>query len=114
MATSKIDLAKFNGKNDFTLWKVKMEALLTIQGLDNAIEPITKKEGKEISSSKTHDQAAEIDNKAISTINFNLNDFIIREVPKKKIIVQLWAKLEKLCMTRLLQTDFISRKGCLL
>lgn len=55
MATSKIDLAKFNGKNDFNMWKVKMEALLIIQGLGNAIEPITKKGGKEVSSSKTHD-----------------------------------------------------------
>lgn len=84
MATSKIDLAKFNGKNDFKMWKVKMEALLIIQGLGNAIEPITKKGGKEVSSSKTHDQAVKIDNKAISTINFSLNDSVMREVPKKK------------------------------
>ncbi|KAH9750244.1 SHSP domain-containing protein [Citrus sinensis] len=33
MAPSKIDLEKFNGKNDFNMWKVKREALLVTQGL---------------------------------------------------------------------------------
>lgn len=46
MATTKIDLGKFNGKNDFNMWKVKMKALLITQGLGGAIEPVTKKEGK--------------------------------------------------------------------
>ena len=27
MATSKIDLEKSNGMNDFNMWKIKMEAL---------------------------------------------------------------------------------------
>ena len=44
MAGSKIDLEKFTGKNDFNIWKVKMEALLITQGLDDDLEPIIKKE----------------------------------------------------------------------
>lgn len=46
MATMKINLGKFNGKNDFNMWKVKMKALLITQGLGDAIEHVTKKEGK--------------------------------------------------------------------
>ena len=38
MATPKIDLEKFNGKNDFNMWKVKMKALLVTQGLGDAIQ----------------------------------------------------------------------------
>ena len=46
MDTPKINLEKFNGKNDFNVWKVKMEALLVTQGLSDAIQPVTKKEEK--------------------------------------------------------------------
>lgn len=44
MAPSKIDLEKFNGKNDFNMWKVKREALLVTQGLGYAIQQVTKKQ----------------------------------------------------------------------
>ena len=47
MVSTKIDLEKFTDKNDFNMWKVKMEALLITQGLGDALEPVTKKEGKE-------------------------------------------------------------------
>ena len=48
MVSTKIDLEKFTGKNDFNMWKVKMKALLITQGLRDAIEPVTKKERKEV------------------------------------------------------------------
>lgn len=51
MATTKIDLEKLNGKNDFNIQKVKMEALLVTEGLRDAIQSVTKKESKEVSSS---------------------------------------------------------------
>lgn len=43
MVAPKIDLEKFNGRNDFNTWKVKMKALLVTQGLGDAIQPVTKK-----------------------------------------------------------------------
>ncbi|KAK9208481.1 hypothetical protein WN944_000837 [Citrus x changshan-huyou] len=46
MAALIIDLEKFNGNNDFNIWKVKIEALLITQGLGDAIEPATKKKEK--------------------------------------------------------------------
>lgn len=77
MATLKIDhLEKFNGKNDFNIWKVKIEALLITQRLGDAIEPYTKKEGNEASSSKT----PEIDKKVRSTIILSIGDSVIKEV----------------------------------
>lgn len=33
IATHKVDLENFNRKNDFNMWKVKMEALLIAPGL---------------------------------------------------------------------------------
>ena len=41
MASSKVDIEKFTGKNDFNMWKIKMQALLITQ---SQIEPEIKKE----------------------------------------------------------------------
>ena len=49
MATTKINLEKFNGKNDFNMWKVKMEAVWITQGFGDALKPASKKEGKKVS-----------------------------------------------------------------
>lgn len=70
MATPKIDLEKFHGKNDFNMWKIKMEALLITQGLRDAIQLVSKVEGKEASSSKTPEELAEINKKARKIIIF--------------------------------------------
>ncbi|KAH9770104.1 hypothetical protein KPL71_012259 [Citrus sinensis] len=98
--SSKVDLEKFTGQNDFNMWKIKMEALLITQGLGEAIDPVSKLEGGEASSSKTLEQVAEIDKKARSTIILSLGDSVIREVAKERIVAGLWAKLENLYMTK--------------
>lgn len=110
MAAPRIDLEKFDGKNDFNMWKVKMEALLITQGLGDAIEPTVKKKGKEVSSSHTSEQAAEIDKKAKHTIILSLSDSVIREVVKEKIVAELWAKLESLHMTKSLANRLYIKK----
>lgn len=58
-----------------------MEALLITQGLGDAIEPISK-EGKEVSSSKTPEEAAEIDKNAKSKIILSLGDSVISKRPR--------------------------------
>jgi len=100
MAHPKVDLEKFTGKNDFNMWKVKMEALLITQGLGDALEPVIKKEGIEGSSSLTPQQATDIDKRARSTIILSLGDSVIREVAKEKTVADLWAKLETIYMTK--------------
>ncbi|KAH9678577.1 hypothetical protein KPL71_025773 [Citrus sinensis] len=100
MANLKVDLEKFTGKNDFNMWKVKMEALLITQGLGDALEPVTKKEGMETLSSLTPQQVADIDKRARSTIILSLGDYVIREVANEKTVADLWAKLETIFMTK--------------
>ena len=89
MTSTKVDLKKFNGKNDFNMWKVKMEAVLITHGLGDALLPVTKKEGKDISTSKTPEQMAEIDRKAKGTIILSLADSVIREVVKGPTVADL-------------------------
>ena len=38
MSSQKFEVEKFNGSNDFTLWKLKMKALLVQQKCAQAIE----------------------------------------------------------------------------
>ena len=38
MATIKQEIEKFNGMNDFNLWRKKVRALLVKEGLDSALE----------------------------------------------------------------------------
>ena len=51
MASTRVDLEKFNGDNDFYLWSLKMRAVLIQQGLDSALDDdedpmVKKKKGK--------------------------------------------------------------------
>ena len=107
---SKVDLEKFTGQNDFNMWKIKMEALLITQGLGDAIEPVSKLEGNEASSSKTPEQAVEIDKNARSTIIMSMGDSVIRKVAKEKIVAGLWAKLENLYLTKSLANRLYIKK----
>lgn len=100
MATTKIDLEKLNGKNDFNMRKVKIEALLVTEGLRDAIQSVTKKESKEVSSSQALAQAVEIDRKARNTIILSIVDSVIKEVAKEPIVVDLLAKLDSIHMKK--------------
>ena len=111
---SKVDLEKFTGQNDFNICKIKKEAFLITQGLGDAIDPVSKLEGNEASSSKTSEQVTEIDKKARSTIIMSLSDFIIREVAKEKTVAGLWAKLENLYMAKSLANRLYIKKNMFL
>ncbi|KAH9684691.1 DNA (cytosine-5)-methyltransferase [Citrus sinensis] len=103
MASTRVDLEKFNGDNDFYLWSLKMRAILTQQGLDSALDngedPIVKKEKAEGSSSFGTDQRI-INNKAHSTIILHLSDEVLREVSKERTAAGLWAKLEEMLLKK--------------
>ena len=75
MASHKFDLEKFNGSNDFTLWKVKMKALLVQQGCSIELEG---------DATLPKDMAAkrkvDILERAHSTILLSLTDEVLREL----------------------------------
>ncbi|KAH9743695.1 hypothetical protein KPL70_003390 [Citrus sinensis] len=102
MGTTRFDLEKFNGENDFYLWSLKMRAILIQQGLDSALdgeEEKSKKEREKGSSSSGGDLRT-INNKAHSTIILHLSDEVLREVAKEKLASGLWAKLEELFLKK--------------
>ncbi|WVZ01479.1 hypothetical protein V8G54_027548 [Vigna mungo] len=94
MAT-KFDVEKFNGANDFGLWKIKMEAILIQQGCDEALKGESR-----MSGTMTQEEKKKMGDKARSAIILCLGDKVLREVAKEKTAAEIWAKLESLYMTR--------------
>ncbi|KAL3751810.1 hypothetical protein ACJRO7_012617 [Eucalyptus globulus] len=91
MSGAKVEVEKFNGRNNFGLWSVKMKALLTTQGLAKALEgkaqlPETMRDAKK----------DELMEKAKSIILLNLSDEVLIEVAEEEDAAALWAKLQAL------------------
>ncbi|KAL8512553.1 hypothetical protein ACS0TY_018874 [Phlomoides rotata] len=79
MASMKLDVEKFTGKNDYGLWKIKIKALLTQHGLADALKP-----PHEVISTVNQERMNGILDKAHSDIILCLRDRVLRKVEKKK------------------------------
>ncbi|GJX12900.1 hypothetical protein Tco_0204658 [Tanacetum coccineum] len=84
-STTRFDIKKFDGKNDFGLWQIKMCALMVQQGCDAALEtlPVNMKAGEKAALMK----------KAYNTLILCLGDQVLREVAKETTVVGIWTKL---------------------
>lgn len=87
---AKID--KFTWRNSFSLWQIKMRALLKQQGL---WAPLTTKK----TADPENAEMAVLEEKAHSSIMLCLDD-IITEVAEEKTAAGLWLKLESLYQTK--------------
>ncbi|GJV40052.1 hypothetical protein Tco_1418492 [Tanacetum coccineum] len=82
---TRFDIEKFNGKNDFGLWQIKMRALMVQQGCDAALEtlPADMEAGEKAALMK----------KAYSILILCLEDRVLREVTKETTAAGIWTKL---------------------
>ncbi|GKE78872.1 hypothetical protein Tco_1544992 [Tanacetum coccineum] len=104
MASSitRFDIEKFNGKNDFGLWQIKMCTLMVQQGCDAALEtlPANMEVGEKAALMK----------KAYSTLILCLGGRVLREVTKKTTAAGIWTKLTGLYMTKYLANRLYPKK----
>ena len=96
MATMKFDLRLLDYKMRFSLWQVKMRAILAQSNdLDDALDIFGDKEQATwIADEKQKDR------KALSLIQLYLSNDILQEVLQEKTAAKLWAKLEAICMSK--------------
>ena len=95
MATQ-FDIEKFERNMSFSMWQVKMKAILTQNGLHKALV------GKEqMPSSWDAEKKAEVEERALSTIQLCLSNEVLREVLDQKTAKDLWDKLESLYITKI-------------
>ncbi|KAH9699128.1 hypothetical protein KPL71_024224 [Citrus sinensis] len=81
MSLPKPDIEKFTIGGDFSLWKMKMRALIVHQCLESALE---EDDLGDVSSSVSDEKKRQIHNKAHSTLILSLSDSILREISKEK------------------------------
>ncbi|GJW94643.1 zinc finger, CCHC-type containing protein [Tanacetum coccineum] len=93
MMRSTFDIKKFNGNDDFGLWRIKMCALLIQHGCEAALEVLTVDIEAEAK--------AELNKKAHSAVILCLGNKVLREVTGETTAAGVWTKLETLYMKRM-------------
>ncbi|KAJ4721450.1 Retrovirus-related Pol polyprotein from transposon TNT 1-94 [Melia azedarach] len=102
MSGMNVKIDKFTGMNSFSLWQIKMRALLKQQGL---WAPLARKP-----ADPTTTEMAVLEEKAHSTIMLCLADDIITEVAEEETAQGLWVKLEGLYMTKSLTNKLLLKQ----
>ena len=100
MASMKFDLPLLDYKTRFSLWQVKMRAILT---QSNDLDEVLEKFGDKAAAEWSADEKRK-DRKATSLIQLHLSNDILQEVLQEKTTAALWAKLESICMSKDLTT----------
>jgi hypothetical protein len=85
MKSLKFEVEKFNGKNNFELWKLKMWDLLVKQGLQKALAGKTNK-----LKSMKDEEWEDMDARAISTIHLCLADEVLFNIIGEETTTCLW------------------------
>ena len=91
----KYDIEKFNGRNDFSLWRVKMRAVLVQQGLLKALQGV-----EALPQDWSAEEKEDALNRAHSAIMLSLSDEVLREMENETTAAGLWLKLESIYMTK--------------
>ena len=95
MGSSKIEIEKFDGKGDFSMWKKKMKAVLVQQKYAKAISNPSKFPEVMKTSEKQ-----EIMENAYNLLILNLVDNVLRQADKEDTAFKIWKKLESLYMEK--------------
>ena len=64
MSSTRMEIDKFDGHGDYTLWKDKLLAQIDLQGLSKALEESGKPTGKVIDPGETSEDKKETEEKA--------------------------------------------------
>ena len=103
--SARFEIEKFNGRNNFKIWKVKMHDLLVQQGVAKALLGKSKQP-----YTMTDDEWSDIDNRALSGIQLCLAYDVLFNIMLEKNVVGLWTKLENLYMTKSLTNRILLKR----
>uniref|UniRef100_A0ACD5ZRV2 Uncharacterized protein n=1 Tax=Avena sativa TaxID=4498 RepID=A0ACD5ZRV2_AVESA len=96
MSSLKFDLPQLDYTTRFSLWQVKMRAILAqTSDLDEALDGFGEKDAKTWSAEERRK-----DHKALSLIQLHLSNNILQEVLEMKSAAALWEKLETICVSK--------------
>ncbi|KAL3623657.1 hypothetical protein CASFOL_032473 [Castilleja foliolosa] len=104
MSSAKCEFDKFSGENDFTLWRIKMKALMVHQGIAAALDATA------LSTIEDDGARAEMQSKAHSVLILSLGDEVLREVSDESTALAIWEKLEQIYMKKSLANRLYLKK----
>ena len=104
MTTTKIEVKKFDGKNNFLLWKMRVTTLLVKEATHKALLSAEKK------LSKMEDEWMDLDVRAKAMIILCLSDEVLYNVMNEKTIEGLWCKLVSFYMTKSLSNKLFLKE----
>ena len=103
--TTMFEVEKFDGRNDFSLWRIKMHALLFQQRLSKTLK------GKEaLLTMVSNEENDELMEKSHNAILLCLGNEVLREVVEEDTTTKLWLRLESLYMTKSLTNCLYLKK----
>lgn len=104
MTGSKHDVSQFDGSGDFSLWKTRMFAYLSIQGLKDVLVEQTasppleddEEADPELKKKKIEEEASRTDRceKAKMMIYLNVSDPVLKKINHSSTAAEAWATLE--------------------
>nr|GEV47133.1 retrotransposon protein, putative, Ty1-copia subclass [Tanacetum cinerariifolium] len=106
----KFDAEKFDGSNDFGLWRVKMRCLLIQHGWEAALDPFLE---TMTDADKTAALKTDVYKKAHSALLLCLDNKVLMEVNKEDFPAGVWLKLKTLYMTKSLANKLYLKKKLL-
>ena len=104
-SNAKFEVEKFNGKINFSLWKVQVKDILIQQGLHKALKGPTGKP-----ADMKDEDWENLDLQACSTIRLCLEKEIMYNVMRETSAVSLWEKLETLYMAKSLTSKLYLKR----
>ena len=102
---TKFEVEKFDGRNNFSLWHIKMRALLVQQRLSKVLKGI-----EALLTTMSDEENDELMEKTHSAILLRLGNEVLREITNEDIVAKLWLKLESLHMTKSLTNRLYLKK----
>ncbi|KAG8474612.1 hypothetical protein CXB51_031249 [Gossypium anomalum] len=97
MASLKYEIPLLDRNTRFTLWQIKMQAVLAQMDLEDALLRIDK-----MPSTLIDEEKKRKDRKALTQLHLHLSNKILKDVMKEKTAAALWKRLEQICMLKTL------------
>ncbi|KAG8472440.1 hypothetical protein CXB51_034197 [Gossypium anomalum] len=105
MASLKYKIPLLDRNIRFTLWQIKMQAVLAQMDLEDSLLGIDK-----MPLTLTYEEKKRKDRKALTQLHLHLSNEILQDVMKGKTAAALWKRLEKICMSKTLTSKLHIKK----
>ena len=109
----RLESDKFNGKNDYGLWKMKIKAILIEKGCATVLEkPNPEDKGKAPAlDEKAQARLVEMQLKAYGAVILNLGDKVLREIQEQKTAAEILERLDEIyCSKSLANRLYMKRR----